>query len=88
MKLKKAEENTLTAGEVAIEILDDLDCGRVPDTAFDMPFVVKVGTEYLRVSTWKIKTRKDGSKVMVITAEDSGPGRLLPAPSAWEKRPK
>lgn len=70
MKLKQAEANTLSAGEVAIEILSDLDCGVVPEESFEMPFVVKVGAEYLRVSTWKIKKRKDGSKVMIITARE------------------
>ena len=68
MKLKQAEANTLSSGEVALEILADLDAGIVPEASFDMPFVVKVGNQYLRVSTWSIKERKDGSKVMVVTA--------------------
>lgn len=51
MKLKQAEANTLSSGEVALEILADLDAGIVPEASFDMPFVVKVGNQYLRVST-------------------------------------
>ena len=70
MKLKQAEANTLTAGEVAFEIVNDVAPGSVPGETFDVPFVVKVGTKYLRVIGWKIKKRKDGSKVMIVTAED------------------
>lgn len=70
MKLKQAEANTLSAGEVAIEVLSLYDRGIVPEAAFHISFVVKVGREYMQVTGWDIKTRKDGSQVMVVIAQD------------------
>jgi hypothetical protein len=68
MKQAEAEKNTLSAGEIAVEVIGNYDEAILPNSAFEISTVVKLGKEYYSVVGWELRTRADGSTVMILKA--------------------